>query len=50
MYYDTLEEVQNSGIQTGIVYVIENKTLYTIRDGVIEEFEAKLKTVTVNKE
>lgn len=50
MYYETLEEVQKAGIQTGIVYVIENKTLYTIQNGQIEEFEAKLKTITVDEE
>lgn len=50
IYYDTLTEVQSAGIKNGIVYVTENKTLYTIKDGVIEEFEAKLKTVTVEKE
>lgn len=49
IYYDTLTEVQSAGIKNGIVYVTENKTLYTIKDGVIEEFEAKLKTVTVEK-
>ena len=48
MYYDTLESVQKAGIQNGIVYVIDNKTLYTVKGGVIEEFEAKIKTVTVD--
>jgi hypothetical protein len=28
--------------------VLNTKTLYTIKDGVIEEFEAKLKTVSVD--
>lgn len=49
MYYETLDELKNSGIQTGIVYVVENKTLYTVQQGVIEEFEAKLKTITVEE-
>ena len=39
-----------SGIQEGIAYVLENKNLYTISNGVISEFEAKLKTVTEEKE
>ena len=50
MYYNTLEEVQKAGLQNGLVYVLSDQTLYVIRDGVITEFEAKLKTVTVTKE
>lgn len=50
IYYNTLEDVNNSGIQNGLVYVLENKTLYTITEGVISEFEAKVKTVTVEQE
>ena len=45
--YNTLEELNNSGIQNGPVYVIENQGLYTIKDGVIKEFEAKVTSVTV---
>ena len=50
MYYNTLEEVQKAGIKNGIVYIIDTKKLYTIKEGIIEEFEATLKTVTVEKE
>lgn len=50
MYYNTLEEVQQASIKNGLVYVISDQTLYTVKDGVITEFEAKLKTVTVEKE
>jgi hypothetical protein len=50
MYYNTLEEAQKAGIKNGIVYIIDTKKLYTIKEGVIEEFEATLKTVTVEKE
>jgi hypothetical protein len=50
MYYNTLEEVENAKIQNGIVYVIDSKTLYTIKDGLIEEFEAKLQTITVEEQ
>lgn len=49
-YYETIEDVKNAKIQNGLVYVLEDKTLYSINNGVIEEFEAKLKTVTVEKE
>ena len=45
--YDTLEALKQAGIQNGIAYVLETKTLYTIKNSVIEEFEAKLKIVTV---
>lgn len=49
--YNTLEELNTSGMQNGLVYVIENQGLYTVKDGVIKEFEAKVTTVTVeNKE
>lgn len=50
MCFDTLEALTDSGIQNGIAYVISDKTLYTIQGGVIGEFEAKLKTVTVEQE
>lgn len=50
IYYNTLEEVENAKIQNGIVYVIDSKTLYTIKDGLIEEFEAKLQTITVEEQ
>ena len=50
MYYNTLDELQQAGIQNGIVYIIEEKALYTIKDGSIEEFEAKVKTIAVDKE
>lgn len=46
MYYNTLDEVKSSGITDGLVYVMSNKTLYTITNGVIEEFSALLKTDT----
>lgn len=50
IYYPTLNDLYTSGIQEGIAYVLENKNLYTISNGVISEFEAKLKTVTEEKE
>lgn len=50
IYYNTLEELQNSGIQDGIAYVLEDRNLYTVKNGLISEFEAKLKTVSVEQE
>jgi microcystin-dependent protein len=50
IYYNTLEELQSAGIQDGIAYVIEDRNLYTIKNGLISEFEAKLKTVSVEQE
>ncbi len=50
IYYNTLEEAKNAGIQNGIVYITDTKELYTIKDGVIEEFQAKLQTITVENE
>lgn len=48
-YYNTLEDVQKAQIQNGIVYVTTEQTLYTIQNGNISEFEAKLKTITVEQ-
>lgn len=50
IYYNTLDDVRKAGVQKGLVYVLEDKTLYTVSDGVITEFEAKLKTISVEKE
>lgn len=50
MYYNTLDDVRQAGIQNGLVYVLSDQNLYTIKDGIVTEFEAKLKTVTVEKE
>ena len=50
MYYNTLDDVKKSEIKNGIVYVLEDSNLYTIKNGEIAEFEAKLKTVTVEQE
>lgn len=49
LYYNSLDEAKTSGIQNGIIYVSSTKTLYTVLNGKIEEFEAKLKTITVEK-
>lgn len=50
LYYNTLDEVKQSGIQNGIVYILDTKELYTIKNGNIEEFEAKIKSVIVEEE
>ena len=51
-YYNTLDDVKKSGIQNGLVYVLEDRSLYSITEGLITEFEAKLKAIAVeeNKE
>lgn len=36
--YDTLEAVDESAVQNGIVYVTSEQKLYTITDGVVSEF------------
>lgn len=48
--YQTLEDVHKANLKNGIVYVLEDKQLYTINEGNIEQFEAILKTVEVEKE
>lgn len=50
LIYSTLEEAQESGIQNGFVYITDTKQIYTVREGIFEEFQATLKTVTVEEE
>lgn len=50
LYYDTLEDAQNAGIQNGLVYILSTKKLYTAFDGALEEFQAQLKTIAVEEE
>ena len=50
IYYNTLQDLNNANVQNGIVYVLDTKTLYTVKDGQIEEFEAKIKTVSIENE
>lgn len=38
IYFNTLQDVQNSGITSGLVYVLENNTLYNIKDRMVEIF------------
>ena len=45
-YYNTLDDVNNAGITDGLVYVMENKTLYTIKDGIVSEFTRNGKSYT----
>lgn len=37
-YYNTLQDAQNSGIKSGIVYILEENKLYTIIDGQVQEY------------
>lgn len=37
-YYNTLEEAQSKGIQSGIIYVLGDNKLYTIVDGQFSEY------------
>lgn len=48
-YYNTYSDLEQAKVKDGIVYVMDTKTLYTIQNGIIEEFEAKLKTISVNQ-
>ncbi len=50
VYFNTVEELQNSGIQNGIAYVTDTQQLYTIQDGLVNEFRAKLQAVEVEEE
>lgn len=50
MYYNTLDDVRLANIKDGLVYVLSEKKLYTIQESVIEEFEAKLRTIAVEQQ
>lgn len=49
MYFKSTQDVETSGIQEGLVYVLDEQKLYTIKDGILSEFTT-LKTVTVEQE
>ena len=49
LYYNTLEDAQNAGVQNGLIYIISTKKLYTVFNGVLEEFQAQLKTIAVEE-
>lgn len=46
IYYNTLQEAEASGIQDGLVYIINTKQLFTVSGGVFEEFGATLEPDT----
>lgn len=48
--YDTLEEAKNAGIQNGLVYITDESNLYTVKNGIFEEFQAKITSITVEQE
>ena len=47
LYYNTMSDLENANVQNGFAFVLENNNLYTINNGNISEFEAKIQTVTV---
>ena len=49
LWYDTLEEAKNAGIQNGLVYITDESNLYTVKNGIFEEFQAKITSVTVEQ-
>lgn len=49
LYFNTLEEVKNSNIQNGLVYVLSTKKLYAVQNGLLEEFLIELKPVAVEQ-
>lgn len=50
LYYDTIEAAKNDNIQNGLVYILNDKKLYKVANGVYTEFQASSQTVTVEKQ
>lgn len=50
IFYNTLAEVPATQIQNGLVYVLDQHTLYSIKNGALTAYQAEVKTVTVEKQ
>ena len=48
--YNTLEDLQSSGIKNGFAYVISSRQFYTIIDGLLEEAQLNNTSATVEEE
>ena len=48
--YNTLADVPATQIQNGLVYVLDQHTLYSIKNGTLTAYQAEVKTVTVEKQ
>lgn len=48
--YNTLADVPATQIQNGLVYVLDQHTLYSIKNGILTAYQAEVKTVTVEKQ
>lgn len=48
--YNTLADVPATQIQNGLVYVLDQHTLYSIKNGALTAYQAEIKTVTVEKQ
>lgn len=49
IYFNTLKDVQESGITNGLVYVLENQTLYNIKDRMVEIFSPQSTALSVEQ-
>lgn len=47
LYFNTLEDLQNSDIKNGLAYVLSTQKLYAIQDGTLLEFKVELQPVAV---
>lgn len=50
IFYNTLADVPATQIQNGLVYVLDQHTLYSIKNGSLTAYQAEIKTVTVEKQ
>lgn len=48
--YNTLADVPATQIQNGLAYVLDQHTLYSIKNGILTAYQAEIKTVTVEKQ
>lgn len=47
VFYNTLADVPATQIQNGLVYILDQHTLYSIKDGIMTAYQAEIKTDTV---
>lgn len=50
IYFNSLDEALTSGVENGVVYIVDSKALYLVRDGIASEISINKNSVTVENE